>query len=499
MSAEAGGADHPAGAPAQEAAPPQLCYLGLGGNLGDRLRHLSRALRAVAALDGVRVLRTSSLYVSAPQYVRDQPPFLNAVAELSLTAARLADLQGLLADLKKIESDVGREPGVRRGPRVVDVDVIAVGNVQLSATSGPYPLEVPHALMHERDFVLVPMSELCPDWRHPSLEGKPSLTDLLSGLRLGSGAAAPGASVEAWPFQVMPGAGGLHGRSEGLLWRQGEQTLVMGVLNVTPDSFSDGGDHVKLEDAVAAAKEMVGAGAHIIDVGGESTRPGAAEVPHEMEIGRVVPIIRAIRSEGLNVTVSVDTRKAVVARAAVEAGADWINDVSGGEFDPDMLPTAAELMAPIVLMHMRGLPENMNSARHYELLLSEVTEHLAARRRAAEEAGVPSWNILLDPGIGFAKGMDHNLQLLRNCASLVQSLRPSPVLVGASRKRFLGTILGEPDAKKRVFGNAATVAASVAGLADIVRVHEVREMAQTARVCDCIYRNCVAGAAPGVK
>jgi len=350
--------------------------------------------------------------------------------------------------------------------------------------------------MHERDFVLVPMSELCPDWRHPSLEGGPSVSELLSGLRLGSGVAAPGASVDAWPFQVVPGAGGLQGRSEGPLWRQGEQTLVMGVLNVTPDSFSDGGDHLKLEDAVAAAKDMAAAGAHIIDVGGESTRPGAAEVPHEKEIGRVVPVIRAIRSEGLNVAVSVDTRKAVVARAAVEAGADWINDVSGGEFDPDMLPTAAELMAPIVLMHTRGLPENMNSARHYESLLSEVTEHLATRRRAAEEAGVPSWNIMLDPGIGFAKGMDHNLQLLRNCASLVERLRPSPVLVGASRKRFLGTILGEPDAKRRVFGNAATVAASVAGRADIVRVHEVREMAQTARVCDCIYLSGAAGAAP---
>lgn len=267
--------------------------------------------------------------------------------------------------------------------------------------------------------------------------------------------------------------------------------MIMGILNVTPDSFSgDGGDNFNsLEDAVRSARAMVDAGAHIIDVGGESTRPGAAVVPPEHELARVIPVIRALRESGMDdVTISIDTRKAVVARAAVEAGADWINDVSGGEFDAGMLAAAAELMAPIVLMHMKGTPETMNSLVDYTSVLDDVTGHLVARRRAAQEAGVPAWNIVLDPGIGFAKKLDENMALLRHCPEMVNRLSPSPVLVGASRKRFLRTILGESDARRTVFGNAAVTTAVAAAGVDIVRVHDVQAMAQTARVSDQIYR-----------
>ena len=170
------------------------------------------------------------------------------------------------------------------------------------------------------------------------------------------------------------------------------------------------------------------------------------------------------------------------------AGADWINDVSGGEFDSGMLAVTAELLAPIVLMHMRGTPDTMNSMATYINVVDEVTDHLVSRRAAAEAAGVPSWNIILDPGIGFAKNLDHNLSLLQSCASLMARVAPSPVLIGASRKRFLGTILNEPDAKKRSYGNAAVTAIAIAGEADVIRVHEVREMSQVARVCDRVYR-----------
>ena len=177
-----------------------------------------------------------------------------------------------------------------------------------------------------------------------------------------------------------------------------------------------------------------------------------------------------------------------MAKAAVQAGADWINDVSAGEFDSKMFDVAAELLAPIVLMHMKGTPDTMNSLAVYTNVVEEVTQHLIARRSAAELAGVPSWNIILDPGIGFAKTLDHNLLLLRECKRLVAQLQPSPILIGASRKRFLGTILDEPDAKKRTFGNAAVTAIAVAGDADVVRVHEVRAMAQVSCVCDQVHR-----------
>jgi len=457
------------------------CFIALGGNLGDRLRSLSRALRRLAGLDGLRLRGTSSLYLTAAQYVTEQPPFLNAVAEFELSPARQGDLHGLLLDLKKIEAELGRRPGLHHGPRVVDLDIVAVGDAQLSVAWGEHPLEVPHALMHERDFVLLPLAELCPQWRHPGLLGMPTARELLRGIQ---GSTSPG----AWPERVFPLAGGLHGRPEGALWRRSERTLLMGVVNATPDSFSDGGKHARAEDAVAAAQAMLEAGADILDVGGESTRPGATEVPVDEEIRRVAPVVRAIRERAPGATISVDTRKAAVARAAVAAGADWINDVSGGEFDPLMLATAAELMTPIVLMHMKGTPQTMNALASYASLIEEVGEQLIAQRSAAQAAGVPSWNVILDPGIGFAKTLEQNLLVLRRCGALVERLQPSPVLVGASRKRFLGTILSEPDATRRVFGNAAATAAAIAGGVDLVRAHEVREMAQTARVCDRIFR-----------
>lgn len=471
----------------------QLCYVALGGNLGDSLRYISRAVRRVAELDGVKLCRTSSLFRTSPQYVADQPSFLNAVAEVELSPGRSSDLHSLLLDFKRIEGDVGRTPGgQRRGPRIVDLDLVAVGEERLDIAGGDYPLEIPHGRMHERDFVLMPLSELCPGWRHPTRPGRPTVSEMLASVMPPDrhSDAAPGMA----PQQVLPASGGLHGRA-GALWNRGDKTLVMGILNVTPDSFSDGGENLQLDDAIASAQAMVDAGAHIIDIGGESTRPGAVEVPPEQEAARVVPLVAALRARAGfdDVTLSVDTRKSVVARHAVEAGADWINDVSGGGFDPEMLRTAAELMAPIVLMHSRGTPETMNDMVRYDSLLEDVIRHLLERRRAAQEAGVPSWNIILDPGIGFAKKLEENLAILGRCPELVEALRPSPVLIGASRKRFLSTILGESDPKATVFATAATTASATAAGVDVVRVHDVREMAQTARMSDEIFRRRIRG------
>eukprot|EP00435_Cladocopium_sp_Y103_P053358 s75_g17.t1 len=469
-------------------AKDDLCYVALGSNVGDRLRHLSRSIKSLVQLEGVQLLRTSSLYSTKAQYVSDQPAFLNAVVMLRLSPGRLADLQGLLSDFKRIEDDLGRRPGVRRGPRVIDLDMVAVGQRVLNITEGQYPLQVPHLLMHERDFVLVPMAELDPQWRHPTLSGSPNLVELVERLKSGAANGPTGASLDLWPVQVLPAAGGLTGRKEGALWRRGEQTLIMGILNITPDSFSDGGDRFETAAAVQAAKDMIADGAHILDIGGESTRPGAAEVPVEEEVTRVVRVIKGIREAGVDATISIDTRKAAVAKAAIEAGADWINDVSGGDFDAAMFDVAKEFLAPIILMHMKGTPQTMNSLAVYTSVVDEVGDHLLRQRQRAEAAGVPGWNIMLDPGIGFAKDLEQNLTLLRHCGELVSRTQPSPMLIGASRKRFLGTILGEPDFKKRTFGNAAATAIAIAAGADMVRVHEVKEMAQTAKVCDRIYK-----------
>ena len=275
-----------------------VCYVALGSNMDDRLRHLSHAVQSLKRLTGVKLRRTSSLYSTKAQYVSDQPAFLNAVVELELFEERLSDIQGLLTDFKRIEEELGRRPGTRRGPRVIDLDIVAVGQQVLDIREGKYPLHVPHALMHERDFVLVPMSDLCPNWRHPLLDGQPSVFELIENLKSASGPSPEGASLAAWPVQMLPGAGGLCGMQEGQLWRRGEQTLIMGILNITPDSFSDGGDHFGQEDAVRSASEMVAAGAHILDIGGESTRPGAAEVSVEEEIRRVVPVIEGVLREG---------------------------------------------------------------------------------------------------------------------------------------------------------------------------------------------------------
>ncbi|MGC9524088.1 MAG: dihydropteroate synthase [Limnospira sp.] len=268
----------------------------------------------------------------------------------------------------------------------------------------------------------------------------------------------------------------------------GTRTYLMGILNVTPDSFSDGGAFDTPDVALVRAGEMVRAGADIIDVGGQSTRPGAAVVSLETELSRVVPVVERLRKVPGSVgdgVISVDTTRAAVARAAVEAGADLINDISGGTYDPEMLPTAADLGVPIALMHIRGTPQTMQTLTDYGDLMGEIREFLADRIEAAVLAGIDRANIILDPGIGFAKTYGQNLEILRELPQL-RSLG-CPLLVGPSRKSFIGKILDRPDPKGRVWGTAAACVAAIAGGADILRVHDVAELWDVTRVADAIY------------
>ena len=268
--------------------------------------------------------------------------------------------------------------------------------------------------------------------------------------------------------------------------------LVMGVLNVTPDSFSDGGRFIDPAAAVARAAQMAAEGADLIDVGGESTRPGSLPVEPAEQIRRVAPVLRAARERVRGVTFSIDTTRADVAAAALDAGAHVINDVSAGRDDPALLPLAARRGCPVVLMHMQGTPQTMQLNPTYSDVTGEVAAFLRDRLAAATGAGVDPVNVLLDPGIGFGKTVRHNLELLRRLAELATLGRP--LVVGTSRKGFIGKVLGEKpvtsdgpaapaaDSPARLFGTAATVAWAVANGAGVVRVHDVGPMAQVVRV-----------------
>lgn len=256
----------------------------------------------------------------------------------------------------------------------------------------------------------------------------------------------------------------------------------MGIINVTPDSFYDGGKRFDSGKAVADGLGLVEAGADMVDVGGESTRPGAPPVSVEEELRRVLPVIQGLRRE-LNVPISIDTYKARVAREALTEGADIVNDISALRFDPEMAALVAGEKVPVVLMHMQGTPQTMQAEPRYDNVLWEVRDFLAARAEFALDAGVARDHIILDPGIGFGKTLDHNLTLLKGLPFLASL--GYPFLVGASRKAFIGKILDvEPD--ERLEGSLAAAVAAVFGGAHIIRVHDVKETWRALRVADAI-------------
>jgi dihydropteroate synthase len=275
-----------------------------------------------------------------------------------------------------------------------------------------------------------------------------------------------------------------------LVWRAGDRvidcssrTLVMGVLNVTPDSFSDGGRFLDPEAAVEHGLRMAADWADLIDVGGESTRPGAEPVAPDEERDRVVPVIKRLSAE-LEVPISIDTRKPPVAAAALEAGATVVNDISGAR-DPQMLEVVRDAGAGLVLMHMRGEPATMQEFTDYADVVAEVRDQLRGRVDAAADAGIDPDHLVVDPGIGFAKTPDQNLELLRDVRALFELDRP--VLVGPSRKSFIGKVL-DLEVDERLEGTAAAVAWLVAQGVHLVRVHDVKEMTRVVRLVEAIMR-----------
>lgn len=464
-----------------EQAPAATVALALGANLGDRAANLHDAVRRLDAHPSIRVVDTSFLYETAPMYLTEQPRFLNGACKIHTTLPP----HELLQVCQQVERDVGRvKAGVpRNGPRAVDVDIVLYGSEVVA--DGEH-LVVPHPRLAERPFVLYPLCDIWPDAPHPQLHTPVRAL-------LPPAPPADMARVLAW---------GPH------LWPWGARTYVMGILNATPDSFSDGGRHDNVARAMATARAMVAAGVHVLDVGGQSTAPGRPEVPADEEAARVLPLIRALRAdpETQRVPISIDTYRADVARAALAAGASLVNDVSGGARDAAMLPLVAAQGCPYVVMHMRGDAQSMTRLSTYEGgVVPDVAAELEGAVARALAAGVPRWNVIVDPGVGFAKDTHGNVALLRGLRALTgapagelaapsgapRALRHMPVLLGVSRKRFLRELVAQPEADEAQRDRATMAACAAAlstGCVDVVRVHDVRAAVDTVRTCDAILR-----------
>ncbi len=266
-------------------------------------------------------------------------------------------------------------------------------------------------------------------------------------------------------------------------WNVDKKTLIMGVLNVTPDSFSDGGLYLEESAAVERALEMTEAGADIIDVGGESTRPGAMPVSEQEEIRRVVPVVEGLAKEG--VAVAVDTTKSAVAERALESGAEFVNDISAMTQDEGIIDVVRRHNAGVFIMHMRGTPQTMQTMTHYDDIMGEIAGYLAERMKAITTQGIEWERIAIDPGIGFAKDVAGNLEIIRRLGEL--KILGRPILVGTSRKSFIGGVL-ERDVSERLYGTIATVCAAMMNGARIVRVHDVDELGDAVRMIDHILR-----------
>ena len=440
-------------------------YLGLGTNLGNRKQNLSLALAYLRQL--VVVEDVSNTYTTPPWGVTDQPDFLNLCAKIHTALEPLA----LLRLVKQIERRVGREPTKRWGPRLIDIDILLYDDLVLTAEQ----LVIPHPEMVNRAFVLVPLNDIAPQLSHPTAHQ--TIATLA--------AAIDKTDITLASAPQMP-----------LIW--GKRTYIMGILNATPDSFSgDGliGEGDMIAAIVAQALRFVDEGADILDIGGESTRPGFKVVTGEMERERVLPAIRAVRAALPNVTISVDTYRAETARQALAAGADWVNDVWGLKHDAEMASVVAQASCPVVMMHNGRNRPRLNETDgavgyygrfEYDDLVADVIRELGESIEMALKAGISAENIILDPGIGFGKNGQQNLILLNRLDEL-QTLG-FPILLGASRKGFIGQILGGVGANERVEGTLATTAVGIARGADIIRVHDVKENVRAAKIADAILR-----------
>ena len=480
-------------------------YLALGSNLGDRHGCLIEAvarLRAHIAVDAI-----SSIYQTEPWGYADQPRFLNAAC----AGTTELSAEDVLHFAKVIEAEMGRAATFRYGPRVIDIDVLLYDEAVIDTAH----YQVPHPGLHQRGFVLAPLADIAAEVIHPVLHQ--SIAMLRNAVDL--------SQVTVFALRPL--------RVGGRWFHWGRQTYVMGILNVTPDSFSgdglllgltpgpspenekqfsgEGSDRLPLSRnhlfdfgrggrgvrwiaaTVERGRAMLAAGAHLIDVGGESTRPSAHAVAPGEELERVIPAIEALARAGVG-PISVDTSKAEVARQALDAGAAIVNDVWGLRRDPAMAALIAQRNVPAIVMHNRSKPRDAAfeaklggryTGSHYDDLIPDIQRELLECVELARQAGVPDHHLILDPGIGFGKTVPQNLELLDRVGE-VRSLG-WPILIGPSRKSFIGYTLDLPP-DQRLEGTAAAIAIGIARGADLVRVHDVEAMARVAKMTDAIVR-----------
>ncbi|KAF7292863.1 Folic acid synthesis protein [Mycena indigotica] len=524
---------------------PELVALAIGSNLGDRFYNVELALRLLEAPQHLgfdssfaTVVDTSFLYETAPMYVTEQPSFLNCAC---LIHTNLEPLD-LLKFLKLIEELVGRVPSIRNGPRAIDLDIVFYGNRVVDTRRNPRKelddlngeLVIPHPRLSEREFVLRPLNDMVPDFVHPIFHRK--MAALLTALNI---SVPPMQKVIPFPRCPFPADDtNPHAFIDPVpstltSWTHAEssKTRVMATLNTTPDSFSDGSTHNTLATAMQYAQESVAAGASILDVGGYSTRPGAAFVTPEEEVARISPCISGIRKAHTELPMSIDTFRPAVARAAIFAGANCINDVhafTGPDSYPfsdkavstshksmaEMKSLAREFAVPVILMHSRG-DAGVNKdygAYNYAGARSAVVEGVRVELGAKVDlivkgqGGIRRWLVIVDPGIGFSKTLDGNLELLRSAASITAdvqigtgSLRKRnplsgyPQLIGPSRKSFLGVILEQASGRKtepneRDWATASAVACAVQQSALVIRVHHTQALTDVVHVANSIHR-----------
>ena len=264
-----------------------------------------------------------------------------------------------------------------------------------------------------------------------------------------------------------------------------KKTYIMGVLNITPDSFSDGGLYFDKSVAIKRAIQMVEDGADIIDIGGESTRPGSESITTDEELRRTIPVIEALTRE-IKVPISIDTYKSQVAMAALDSGASMVNDISGLRFDPKMSEVVSEYKVPVVIMHIKGRPKDMQQNPVYEALVPEIMDYFRASISIAKQSDISDGKIIIDPGIGFGKTPEHNLTIINNLREFTSLEKP--ILIGPSRKAFIGKILGDVPVTDRLEGTAAAVAISIMNGANMIRVHDVKEMVKVAKIADAVKK-----------
>ncbi|CAI1668686.1 hypothetical protein SEUBUCD646_0N00780 [Saccharomyces eubayanus] len=524
----------------------KTAFLAFGSNIGDRLKHIQMALKLLSKEKTIRILNISSVFESEPMYFKDQSPFMNGCIELKTLLAP----RELLKLCKKIEyEELQRIKHFDNGPRTIDLDIVMyLNSVGEDVLVNEADLNIPHPRMLERTFVLEPLCELIsPRYLHP-VTAEP-IVDYLKQIyekqndedtlwKLVPLPSRDNTESRFLKFKTITTIDELTGEAKRITI---SPTYIMGIFNATPDSFSDGGDHFtdiqsQMNSVANMCKEALTLHDYvIIDIGGCSTRPNSIQVSEAEELKRTIPLIKSIRENSNlpqeKLILSVDTYRSDVAKEAIAAGVDIINDISGGSFDSNMLDVIAENPEVCyILSHIRGDISTMNKLTHYEdsalgdcvqqefvnntdiqqldklkdstTLIRNIGQEIGERYLRAIEKGVKRWQIIIDPGLGFAKNGKQNLQIIRQIPMLKNysfimdtqdshtyiNFRNIPVLLGPSRKKFIGHITKDVDAKQRDFATGTVVASCVGFGSDMVRVHDVKNCSKSIKLADAIYK-----------